>query len=112
MNLLEIKESLQYDEGFRNLFPEYKSEIKQFLKDTSCPCNAKLYKKIAIQKDKISDYKSGIIVPIKTVADEFKVINTNIESLESELKKIPVGSKVESMARYDSNITIIVRIPR
>ncbi len=112
MNLVEIKESLRSDENFRNLFPEYKDEIRQFLKDTSCPCHADLYKKISLKKEKISDYKSGSVVSVKFTSDEFKVINTDIESLEQELKKIPIGSKVESMARHDSNVTVIVRIPR
>ncbi len=111
MGLVEIKQSLQSDPGFRKMFPEYQEEIKNFLKDTSCPCNAKLYRKISQHKDRIEKYKSGdFIVPPNS--DEFKVINANIENLESKLKSIPIGSKVESLARFGTEVTVIIRIPR
>jgi hypothetical protein len=99
MTMIEIKERLASDAAFRSLFPEYKEEIDDFLLDTSCACHASLYRKISkVYDEKIHNRKFV-----------FKVINCHTDELEEILQTIPKNSKIESMARYENQITIIIR---
>jgi guanylate kinase len=111
--MVEVKQLLQYNPEFRKIFPELKDEINKFLKCRNCPSDATVLRKILEYKDRITDYLAGKAVVSKdTLKDEFKVINATIDKLEEELKLIPIGSRVESLARSGSEVTAIIRIPR
>ena len=104
--MVRVKELLQYDESFRARFPDLKPEIDEFLKDPSCPCHAGLYRKIISRVD-------GSWQPIKpssvVEAYRFSVINCQVQELEKELRKLPVGSNVEGITRYENEITCVIR---
>jgi len=112
IGLVEVKQLLQYNLNFRLLFPEFKDEINKFVKCTNCENNGSLLRKILNHKDRIEKFLSDKNENVPKLQDEFKVINTGIENLEEELRKIPIGSRVESLARFDNNVTVIIRIPR
>jgi hypothetical protein len=111
LTLLEIKQSL-WDQRFRELFPEIKKEIDEFLKNPGCPCNVSLYKEILKQKDRLQKYFPT--KDIEEVAEDvklnnnFKVINCKATQLEKELRKLRPGRKQLAVARWEDEVTVVI----
>lgn len=108
IGLLEIKQSL-WDQRFRDLFPEHKKEIDEFLKNPGCPCNTSLYQGILKHQDRLAKYFPGKeIVAEVEVSNNFKVINCTVDELEKELRKLKPGRKQIAIARWENQVTVIV----
>jgi|SRR5581483_233872 len=114
LSYLEIKQALFADERFRALFPEFKKEIDEFIKNTGCPCNVSLYQKILNYKDRLQKYfpTREIETPKeeaeKLSKNKFKVINCHIDELETKLKKLPPGRKQIAVTRFEEQVTVII----
>lgn len=112
MGLMEIKQALQNDEKFRNLFQEYAHDINQFLKDPSCSCNGPLYKKISKHVDRLKSYEDSGGPPVKIIArppEQFKVINCKVAELEEKLRPVRHGAVQIALSRYEDEVTVILR---
>lgn len=109
VSMIRVKEMLQYDESFRSKFPDLKSEIDDFLKDPSCPCHAKLYREIISQLRENPVRPTGVAQAFAS-AYRFSVVNCQVNDLEKELRKLPVGSNVEGITRFENEITCVVKI--
>lgn len=113
LGLLDIKSAL-WDERFRKEFPEYEKEIKEWLKNPGCPCNANLYKNILSHKDRLSKYfpTKEILTPAEEADilsnNKWKVINCHVNEAEKELRKMPKGRKQLAVARWQDQVTIVI----
>lgn len=102
--LHDLKSAL-FDEKFQHLFPEFKEQIKLFLKDSNCSCNIGLLKQLLKYKERIKQY-----FPNKQIIqkDSWKVINCNIYDLDQKLKELPKGKKMMAISRFREEITIVL----
>src|SRR4051812_16777539 len=105
MGLLDIKLALQSDPSFRDRFPEYSQDIEAFLKDPSCACNAPLYRKIAKHTDRLGKGQPPATPP----RQEFHVVNCKADELETRLKKIKRVVAAVSVARWQDEVTAVIR---
>lgn len=107
LTLLEIKQAL-WDERFRNLFPEYQEQIREFLHNPGCACNIDLYSNLFKHKDRLQKY-----FPTKEIVEEespsqWKVINCHINELEGKLRKLSKTKKQIAIARYQDQVTVVI----
>lgn len=113
LGILDIKNAL-WDERFKNLFPEYKKEIDDFIKNPGCGCNNKLYKLIIGHKDRLKEYfptkEIGEIEMPVNKNNNWKVINCNINDLEEELKKLSKVPVQVAIARWEDQATAIINL--
>lgn len=109
VSMIRVKEMLQYDESFRSKFPDLKSEIDDFLKDPACPCHASLYREILSRIKQNPPARPTGAAQAFAAACRFLVVNCNVDNLEKELRKLPVGSNVEGITRFENEITCVVK---
>lgn len=101
---------------FRELFPEVKKDIDNFLQNPGCKCNEPLYNTILQQRDRLRKFfGEEIVIKEKVVTQESLrnntfVINTTIDNLEQSIKRLPVGPKSISLARFEDKITAVIQI--
>lgn len=113
LTLLEIKSAL-WDDRFRGLFPEYKEDIQEFIKNPGCACNVELYRKLMEHKDRLKEYfpTREIITPQEELdmlsKNHWKVINCHIQELEKQLKALGKGRKQIAVARWEDQVTVVV----
>ncbi len=115
IGIKEIKAAL-WKSSFRDLFPELKDPINVYLNNPNCACNQPLYNTLLREKDRLEKYFNSkielLVTPPtrKEIVGRIFVINSTIDSLESELRKLPIGPKSISIARYESQITAVVQL--
>lgn len=110
VGLLEVKQAI-WDQRFRDLFPELKKELGEYLKNPGCPCNVSLYKSILKHRDRLAKYFPGREVAEESEAEpknNFSVINCNVNELEAKLRKLRPGRKQIAVARWQDQATVIV----
>lgn len=107
---LDIKQALWHAE-FRDLFPELKKEIGEFLSKPTCPCNITLYDKILEFPDRLKKYFPTKQIEKPEESSKWKVVNCHVDDLEKNLKKLPTGQKYISMARYEDQVTVVAFYP-
>lgn len=112
VTLLDIKQAMR-DHRFREKLPaKFEKDIEEYLKDPNCKCNSDLYLKIIREcKSQIQEYFPGkkIIDPDQEIETSWKVINCHIDELESELRKLSFRPKQLQVARYQDQITVVMR---
>jgi len=115
ITIRDLKKALWKSE-FRNLFPELKEQIKTFLQNPNCKCNAPLYNTILHHRDRLeSFFGTPLEIVDKPVTEQellsrIHVINTTVDNLEAELRKLPVGPKHITVSRYQNDITAVVQL--
>lgn len=113
ITLLEIKQAL-WDHRFREMFPEYENEIKEFINNPGCACNVNLYRKILKHKDVLKKYfpTREIETPQEEIEKLSKnswiVINCHVDELQERLKKLGTGRKQVAVGRYQDQVTVVV----
>lgn len=113
LTLLDVKQAL-WDERFRDLFPEHRDEIREFLNNPGCACNVDLYRKLMEHKDRLAQYfpTRQIVTPKEEIdalaRNRWKVINCRAADLEKELKKLGTGRKQIAVARWEDQVTVVV----
>lgn len=113
LSLLDVKQAL-WDARFRDMFPEYSEEIKEFLNNPGCACNVGLYQKMMEHKDRLKSYfpTKQIVTPkeeIEALANnKWKVINCAVDELERNLKKLGPGRKQIAVARWEDKVTVVI----
>lgn len=111
----ELRKALWKAE-FRALFPELKDGIHQFLSNPNCKCNAPLFNSLLQARDRLEQYFGPEIEVVEQPVTEEEVrtrtfvINTSIDLLEKELRRLPVGPKHISLARFEDQITAVVQL--
>lgn len=110
ISILELKQALM-DSRFHNLFPEYSKEIKQFLVNPVCKCNKELYDKLLTHKDRLAKYFPTKDLKEKLVdsSSVWKVISCHKDELESELNKLKFLTCQFSLARFEDQVTIVIK---
>lgn len=116
ISLLELKKALK-DSRFREKLPSYlKNEVVKFLSNPSCACNAPLYKKIVNEcSGLLAEYYPNkevgeeVITEINKEDGTWMVINCHINELENNLRKIKYTKTNIAMARYEDQVTVIVK---
>jgi hypothetical protein len=112
---MDVKQALR-DSRFRDSLPKsFEEEVRKYQQNPGCACNVPLYKKI-IDEAKVelqSYFPNKSIVSLeedaKRLADNnFSVISCNIDDLEAELKRLPIGRKQIAMARYEDQVTVVI----
>lgn len=108
----DIKQAIKSDSRFRDLFPEFKSEIAEFMHNPTCPCHIPFLDKIMKCTDRLKIYFPGkeMMEPKSDYSELWQVINCSVDQLEEKLRKLPIGRKQISMARYEDQITIIINM--
>jgi hypothetical protein len=115
ITLMDVKQALR-DSRFRDSLPKsFEEEVRKYQQNPGCACNVPLYKKI-IDEAKVelqSYFPNKSIVSLeedaKRLADNnFSVISCNIDDLEAELKRLPIGRKQIAMARYEDQVTVVI----
>ena len=113
LGIKEIKREL-WKQAFRELFPQWKSQIDKFLSNPNCECNRSLLLAILDQKPKLEAYFGGPVQLLVNVSKDQNqrvvVINTSVHNLESELRKLPMGPKYISLARFQNEITAVIQL--
>lgn len=115
VGIKELKKAL-WNQGFREMFPELKTQINTFLSNPNCKCNEPLYNTLLTAKDRLEKYFGGPVkltsqpVTKESLKSKIHVINTTKDLLESELRSLPVGPKHISLARYEDKITAVVQL--
>lgn len=117
---MEITKSLiiksLWKREFRDLFPELKSDIDVFLQNPGCKCNEPLYNTILQQTDRLKRYFGEEmrikekVVTAETLRQSTFVLNVDIHELQGALRKLPVGPKSISLARFQDQVTAVVQI--
>lgn len=115
ISLLEVKSALK-DSRFRMSLPKsFEKDINEFLNNPGCACHIPLYRKILKDcKEQLERYypDSEIEDPaeeVKKIADnQWRVINCDINNLESELRKLGPGRKQLDIARYENQVTVVI----
>lgn len=110
---LDIKQALKTDFRFREMFPELKTEIDEFIKNPGCMCNNALISKISSEIDRLKTYFPNKLIPeskISKIEELWTVINCNIGELQDRLKKLPIGRKQLAMSRYEDQVTVVVNM--
>ena len=107
LTLLDLKQSL-WDDRFRKFFPEYQTEINEFLHNPGCACNAPLYQKLMKHKDRLQQYFPTKEVGVLEDNPAWKVINCHIDDLEKNLRKLPKGQKQVAIARWEDQVTVVI----
>lgn len=114
LSLLEVKQAL-WDDRFRDLFPEYKDEIQEFIKNPGCACNVDLYRKMMEHTDRLKQYfpTREIITPQEEIdalaRDNWKVISCHINDLEKNLRKLGKGTRKQiAVARWQDQVTVVI----
>lgn len=113
LGILDVKQAI-FDERFQKLFPELQEDIQKVIKDPGCACNKSIYLKFFEHKDRLQNFFPNRIVDSleeeKTKLEEnhWKVINCNIDELETKLKKLPNGRKQIAVARFEDKVTAII----
>lgn len=113
VSLMQVKAALK-DSRFREILPKT-IDLQQYLNNPGCACNVPLYKKILQDcKPQLQEYFPGRSIAnleeeIKQLAqNNWQVINTHVDQLENELRKLGVGRKQITVARYEEQCTVIV----
>ena len=113
LSLLDVKQAL-WDARFRDLFPEYKEQVDEFMSNPGCSCNVDLYRKLMEHKDRLKTYfpTREIVTPkeeIEALAkNRWKVINCKAVDLERQLKKLGQGRKQIAVARWEDEVTVVI----
>ena len=113
INKSDIRQAIKSDARFRDLFPELASEIKDFLYNPSCPCHDPLVDKIMKATDRLHLYfpNKQVLIQTPSKSEElWTIINTNINELDEKLRRLPVGRKQISVARFEDQVTVIVNM--
>lgn len=116
ITLQEIKKALK-DSRFREKLPSYlQSEVIKFLSNPSCACNAPLYKKIVNECSNLlveyypnREVGKELIEEISKEEGSWMVINCHINELENNLRKIKYTKTNIAVARYEDQVTVIVK---
>lgn len=116
ITLSEIKKALK-DTRFREKLPTYlKNEVLKFLSNPSCACNAPLYKKIVNECGSLlleyfpnKEFNDEILNEISKEDGSWMVINCHIDQLENNLRKIKYTKTNVAMARYEDQVTVIIK---
>lgn len=116
ISLLEIKKALK-DSRFREKLPPYlKNEVIKFLSNPSCACNAPLYRKIATECGELlrqyypnKEIGEEVIKEIDKEDGSWMVINCHVNELENNLRKIKYTKTNIAVARYEDQVTVIVK---
>lgn len=114
VTLLDLKQAL-WDKRFQELFPEYKEQIVQFMKDPGCGCNHAFLRTLMRNKDRIQSYfpTKQVVTPeeeaeeVKTMPNSWKVINCNVHNLAEKLKDLPKGRRMIAASRFRDKVTVV-----
>jgi hypothetical protein len=118
INIHDIKQAL-LDERFRASLPDSLTEdVQKFLKNPGCACNHPIYMNVMRKASKeISEYFPMMETPApeeieknleKSSANDWQVINCNINELATELKKLKPGRKQMDIARWQDQVTVVI----
>jgi len=113
LGITDIKQAL-WDDRFRNLFPEYEKEIREFISNPGCTCNVRLYRLILSHKDRLQRYfpTKTIEVPDeeleKLARNHWMVISCHIDELQKKMKGLPKGRKQIAVARWEDQVTVVI----
>ena len=113
LTIMDLRQAM-WDERFRNLFPEYEKQMREFLHNPGCACNMPLYRSLLSHKDRLQKY-----FPTKDIEstqeemnrvgdNHWKVINCKRANLETELRKLPKGRKQLTVAIDGEEATVVV----
>lgn len=116
-----IKKALR-DSSFRALFPDFRDDMDQFLRNPDCKCNAPLYNAIMRDTANLKKYFGNDVVvtdPPLPEQDEddieqinqWNVINCHIDQLEQILDQFRAGPVQLAIARYEDQITVVINNP-
>lgn len=116
ISILDVKQALQ-DERFVALLPEsLQKTAEKYLKDPGCACNHNFI--VTVLKDaskQLKEYYPSATEMVnpdeeleKLSKNNWKVFSCHIDELEEKLQQLPSGRKQLDMARWESQITVIV----
>lgn len=119
INLQDVKQAL-LDERFRESLPQDLNEdVAKFLSNPGCLCNHPIYKKILTKAPEqlAKYYPNKTRIEIQEIEKEIEslsdnnwiVINCNTTELADQLKKLPRGKMNLDIARYQDQITVVVK---
>lgn len=108
----EVKKALR-DPSFRKSLPEeLQPDLQKYERNPSCPCNIPLYQKILKlgAKQLLLRYPNSEIEKfnMELIENHWSVINCHVNDLEKHLKRLPNGRKQLAIARYGSQVTVVV----
>ena len=115
IGLMEVKQALK-DSRFRDKLPdEFKDDLLGYLNNPGCACNTPFYRRLLKEAKPILQqfYPGREVVDeaeeaAKLAQNHWTVINCKAVDLENELRKLAPGRKHIAIARYESDITVIV----
>ena len=116
ITLQEIKKALK-DSRFREKLPiNLQNDVTKFLSNPSCACNAPLYRKILSECSEIllsyypnREVTNEVIDEIVKEEGSWMVINCHINELENNLRKIKYSKTNIAVARYEDQVTVIIK---
>lgn len=104
------------DPRFRNRLPsELSGEVAEYLDNPGCPCHGELLAEVARKhSDLLKAYypSLGDVEPPPqklSRAGQWIVINCPASKLESELRRLPVEPIQLDVARWEDQVTVVVR---
>jgi hypothetical protein len=115
IGMMEVKQAF-HDERFRDLFPEIRHMIDDYLKKPHCGACAMPVIREIINKwpDRVQKYFPGRVIvrpedeAKKLAENNWLVINCHIDELEDRLRKLPPGRKQLAICRYEEYVTVVI----
>lgn len=116
ISLLDVKQALQ-DERFVASLPEpLQKGAEKYIKDPGCACNHEFIIDVLRDASKqLREYYPSALEIVnpdeeleKLSKNNWKVFSCHVDELEGKLQKLPHGRKQIEMARWESQVTVIV----
>jgi hypothetical protein len=115
ISLIDVKQALK-DPRFRDSLPlAVKEDVAKYLENPGCSCNLPIYRKL------LKDCPNELVAyypgrepenPDEEIrhlaANNWSVINCNVQELEKRLKALPNGRKQIAICRHEDQVTVVV----
>ena len=111
----ELLKKQFYDPAFRALFPDLGEHFSKFFQKPGCKCNGYLYIQIIKNLDKLTEWfgqdieLDQVLSGMVAGKNEWTVISGTIDEMEDILNALPRGPKTFAVARWENQLTIVIR---